>query len=97
MLGLKACAPQLDAGLLYDCHLVEPHVYAKRLKVEAIHPAMHTVTPRIVADAKEAGIRVNAWFREERPNRGDAVANLQSGVDIIITNYPHECIGSRGR
>ncbi len=97
VLRLKACAPQLDAGLLYDCHLVDPHVYAKRLKVEAIHPAMHTVTPRIVADAKEAGIRVNAWFGEERSDRRDNAANLRSGVDTIITNYPHEYIAARGR
>lgn len=94
VLRLKACAPHLDAGLLYDCHLVDPHEYAKRLQVEAIHPAMHTVTPRIISAAKDAGIRVNAWFSEERPNRGDTVVNLRSGIDTIITNYPHEYIAA---
>ena len=96
VLRLKACAPHLDAGLLYDCHLVDPHKYAKSLKVEAIHPAMHTVTPQIVSDAKDAGIMVNVWFGEERSDSGDSAAILQSGADIIITNYPHEYIAARG-
>jgi glycerophosphoryl diester phosphodiesterase len=90
VLRLKECAPHLSVGLLYDCHIVDPHLYARTLKVEAIHPAMHTVTPRIVSGAKNAGIMVNVWFSDERSDRRDISDNLQSGVDIIITNYPQE-------
>jgi glycerophosphoryl diester phosphodiesterase len=92
VLRLKECAPHLDAGLLYSCHIVDPHLYARALKVEAIHPVMHTVTPQIVSGAKDAGIKVNAWFEDERSDRTDIADNLQSRVDIIITNYPQHYV-----
>jgi glycerophosphoryl diester phosphodiesterase len=96
ILRLKECAPHLIVGLLYDCHIVDPHLYARRLKVEAIHPAMHTVTPQILSGAKDAGTMVNVWFSDESSDRRDIPGNLQSGVDIIITNYPQEYIAGLG-
>jgi glycerophosphoryl diester phosphodiesterase len=96
VLRLRECAPHLSAGLLYDCHIVDPHLYARSLKVAAIHPAMHTVTPQIVSAAKDAGIMVNVWFSDESSDQRDIPDNLQSGVDIIITNYPQEYVAGLG-
>jgi glycerophosphoryl diester phosphodiesterase len=92
VLRLKASAPHLTAGLLYSCHIVDPHLYAKGLQVEAIHPVMHTLTPQIVSGAKDAGIKVNAWFEDDRSDHVDITGNLQSRVDIIMTNFPQEYI-----
>jgi glycerophosphoryl diester phosphodiesterase len=98
VLRLKKRAPHLRAGVLYDCHIVDPHRYAKSLKVEAIHPAMHTVTPAILSAAKDAGTMVNIWFSDESPPDGTTVAdNLKSGADIIITNYPQDYAAALGR
>jgi glycerophosphoryl diester phosphodiesterase len=85
---LKAEAPRLKAGLLYSCHIYRPAEYAKFLTAEALHPAMHTVTPEIIADAKKAGYAVNVWFYGERFDEDSARRNLASGVDCIITNFP---------
>jgi glycerophosphoryl diester phosphodiesterase len=50
---------------------------------------MHTVTPEIIAEAKTAGYEVNVWFYGERYDEGTAREILASGVDRIITNFPH--------
>jgi len=92
---LKKRAPQVKGGILYSCHLVKPHIYAKGLLVDALHPPMHLATPEIIQDAHTAGLSVHAWFSREQFEEKLARIYLNSGVDMLITNYPQEYLKLR--
>lgn len=55
--------PDAEIGLLYNCALVDPWVYAGYLKADAIHPEYRVALgcPGLIEGCREAGIAINAW------------------------------------
>lgn len=90
VLRFKRLAPRVRTGILYSCHLYEPHRYATSLGVNALHPPMHLASSEVIQEAHEAGLSVHGWFSREEFDETRARQYLGSGVDILITNYPQE-------
>ena len=91
MQRVKALAPEVCCGLLYDGTPVRPWAYAQALGMDALHPqfASVLVPGGECAGAHKAGILVNPWTvnREE-----DLRAVFAEGADITITNYPDRAL-----
>ena len=91
MQRVKALAPEVCCGLLYDGTPVRPWAYAQALGMDALHPqfASVLVPGGECAGAHKAGIMVNPWTvnRDE-----DLRAVFAEGADITITNYPDRAL-----
>lgn len=86
ILKIKELCPAAKTGLLYHDGTVDMPDYAKRLAVEALHPAMYNMRyPGFVRKCKELDIALHVWTANE-PKRIQEL--LQYGVDAVITNYP---------
>ncbi|OLN33856.1 glycerophosphodiester phosphodiesterase [Desulfosporosinus metallidurans] len=81
--------PHLKTGLLYDCGLISPWLYAQNLGASHLHPHFAFVTPELVRESHLRGIGVHTWTVDE-PWEMERVAI--SGADIVITNYPERFI-----
>ena len=91
MQRVKAMAPEVACGLLYDATLVRPWAYAVALGMDAIHPMFtEALLPGgECAAAHRAGIAVNTWtVNEEEHIR----AVLREGADVVITNEPDRAL-----
>lgn len=66
--------------------LFEPHLYAKIVGAEAIHPYFPAIDSKEVIDrVRAAGVMVNPYtINEEEVMK----RFLNYGIDGIITNYP---------
>lgn len=82
---LKIMKPQVRTGILYNCGMVNPWVYAKSIGASALHPHYMTIIPEIVRGAQENGMMVNVWTVDEKV---DIQRVLQLDVDGIISNLP---------
>jgi len=73
-------------GILYDCVLVDPWVYAERLGMQAIHPH-HSILayPGLVAACRTAGLAVHVWTVDQ-PD--DLIRAFELGADAVISNKP---------
>lgn len=61
---------------------------------EAFHPFVLTVSPEVVRDAHDAGLRVNVWTVDD----ADLIRRLADwGVDGIVTNVPDVALRALGR
>ncbi|MDD4080921.1 MAG: glycerophosphodiester phosphodiesterase [Eubacteriales bacterium] len=92
---VKAIDPDAVCGLLYDCCMVEPWEYARRLKIEALHPHYSELllNPRECDEAHKAGLQVNTWtVNDDR----DMKKVFEMGADMLITNYPDRALAVRG-
>ncbi len=58
---------------------------ASRIGLWALHPRVDYATPRLVRQAHDAGLRVNAWTAND-PR--DIAALVAAGVDGIASDYP---------
>lgn len=83
LLEFKAHAPMIAIGLLYMEALVDPHIYAKRIGAEALHPYYPSVTADMVNKAHAEGIRVHP-FTVNDPRAMRSLAAY--GVDAFITD-----------
>ncbi len=92
---LKAINPQAVCGLLYDCCMIEPWEYARRLGIEALHPHYSELllNPTECGEAHQAGLRVNTWTVNDDRDMKKVFA-LQA--DMLITNYPDRALAVRG-
>lgn len=81
----KRLAPEIKTGLLYMEGLVDPWLYARHVKADALHPLFYGVRPELIAGAHAAGLAVNPWTVDEAPR---IKALIQAGADGIITNHP---------
>ena len=84
---LKKLNPKAEIGLLYTEHIVDPWIYAKRLKAKAIHPYFQSLKayPKTLEMAHDKKIKVNAWTAD---NLSDIDYLIKLGVDAIMTNKP---------
>lgn len=76
----------LPLGALYSDALYRPWRYVMKLGVQAIHPAVRAVSPKLIAKSHDAGLKVNTWTVNDP---GDIGRMARLGVDAVITNYPN--------
>lgn len=82
----KEICKDIKIGLLYMEGIFEPHLYAKTVGAQAIHPYFPAIDNKAVIDrVRQSGIMVNTWTINEEK---DLRRFLEFGVDGIITNYP---------
>ncbi|NLW11026.1 MAG: glycerophosphodiester phosphodiesterase [Clostridiaceae bacterium] len=83
---LLELAPQAHCGLLYQCGIVDPWLYAGRVGAQAIHPyAGNLEIPNLISDCHKNGIAVHAWTINDIKKIKQAI---QLGTDAIITDKP---------
>ncbi len=93
MMHIKEIDPSLPCGLLYDCMLLEPWVYAHNAGANAIHPHFsELLIPGEAEKAHALGLMVNVWTVNEEK---DIRSTLQAGADIVISNYPDRALKIR--
>lgn len=83
---IRQLQPGAACGLLYECGLVDPWIYANRVGATAIHPYFGSLQiPGLITDCRKAGIDVNVWTVDD-PDIIRRCAQLE--VHAIITNVP---------
>ena len=86
---MRRINPAIPLGFLYRKEFWPywflGRVLRRRLRYEADHPNETLVTPKYMAWARRAGVRVNPWVIND-PARMKALRDL--GVDMIITDRP---------
>lgn len=88
---VREIAPRIRLGLLYEALLLHPFDYLERLKLDlySIHPLHDYVSPSLVKEAHDRGLKMACWTVNTR----ERTAELREyGVDIVITNYPDRCL-----
>lgn len=76
-------------GLLYSDGWLHVHSYAKKMNVDALHPALyHLKSKKLVKKAREKHLAVHVWTVDDEPSIQKL---LEQGVDAIITNRPDIC------
>jgi len=81
--------PHLKTGLLYDCGLISPWLYAQNLGASHLHPHYAFITPELVRESHLRGIGVHTWTVDEAWQM-ERVAI--PGADMVMTNYPERFI-----
>lgn len=86
LLRIKELAPYAPTGLLFEDGLVDAALYAKKIGVTALHPAVyHLQYPDFAEKCREAGLKMHVWTAN-LPEQIEMVK--ASGADAVITNYP---------
>lgn len=94
LLRVKAIKSDAVCGLLYDCCMIDPWDYAKRLGIEALHPHYSELllNPIECEESRKAGLQVNTWtVNDDR----DMKKIFRLGADMLITNYPDRALAVR--
>jgi glycerophosphoryl diester phosphodiesterase len=96
LMKLREVDPSAKIGLLYDNGLVDPWVYAKYVKAEAIHPHYLVALKGegLIPGCRKAGIDVNAWTVNDKNVMRELI---DANINAIITNYPDVALGLLGR
>lgn len=93
LLKLKELDAQVETGILYSDGWVGQAEYAKKLGVDALHPAVyHLQYPGFVEEAGKAGLKMHVWTADE-PEHIQMV--LDAGADAVITDYPDRALMMR--
>lgn len=77
--------PRASTALLCVRHPEAALRLARRLGCAALHPHVSIVTPAVVAQAHQHGLRVHAWTSDQ-PR--EAIRLRRMGVDGLVTNDP---------
>jgi glycerophosphoryl diester phosphodiesterase len=86
---LHAFRPHYSLAALYDFLLFKPWKYAKALGVSAVHPDYRSVTEKMVAKCRQAGIAVRPYTVD----RGKDLKRMFAlGVDAVFTNEPRRAL-----
>ena len=94
VMKIKKLNAKAEAGLLYQDGLIDVVDYAKRLKVEALHPWTCNVQyNNLIENCREANIKLHIWTVNDEEEMKYLCEN---NVDAIITNYPDKAIRIRG-
>ncbi len=94
LLRVKEINPAAVCGLLYDCCMIDPWDYARKLGIEALHPHYSELllNPTECEEAHGAGLQVNTWtVNDDR----DMKKIILMGADMLITNYPDRALAVR--
>lgn len=82
---MKALCPQIMTGVCYVGSPVSHSSLAQQAGADILHPQWPAVTPRMVEEARDAGLLVITWTVND-PDQ--AVVLAEMGVDAIKTDYP---------
>ncbi|MDO5416808.1 MAG: glycerophosphodiester phosphodiesterase [Lachnospiraceae bacterium] len=83
---IKAMSPESQAGILYSDGWLRVPSYAKKMGVDAIHPAVyHALDTKLIEKCHSKGLKVHIWTVNRKENMETLV---KRGADAIITNYP---------
>ncbi len=86
MREIRQLRPDIRCGLLYECGLVDPWQYARRVGATAIHPSFPNLQiPDLTAQCHDTGVAIHAWTLDD-PEILRKAMNL--GIDAVITNVP---------
>ncbi len=86
VLKLKHLCPKAKCGLIYTDGLYEPWEYAKRLGIDALHPATHNLSyPQLAEKCRENNIALHPW---KINNANDFEMCVSVGAEAFITDYP---------
>ena len=85
LLEAQRLYPYVETGVLYECGLLEPWIYAQRLGAKHLHPQFGFVTRELLLESHRAGIGVNTWT-VDHPWAIERISDL--APDMVITNYP---------
>ncbi|MFF2481725.1 glycerophosphodiester phosphodiesterase family protein [Paenibacillus sp. NPDC058071] len=92
MARIKQSVAEIQTGLLYLEGLYNGEEYAKTANASALHSFFISVTPEMVSQAHNAGVRIHAWT----VNEVAAVKSMiDAGADVIITDCPDICADLR--
>ncbi|MDQ7093077.1 glycerophosphodiester phosphodiesterase [Desulfosporosinus sp. PR] len=81
--------PHVPTGLLYDCGMISPWLYAQNLGANYLHPYYAFASPEMVQESHLRGINVHTWTVDET---WEMERVMNSGVDMVITNYPERFV-----
>lgn len=85
LVRIKEIDSQVVTGALHGCSLVDAHIYAQKIGVDALHPQFMVLEPAYMAACREVNIMVNTWTVNEIVLARQLKA---LGVDAIITDDP---------
>jgi glycerophosphoryl diester phosphodiesterase len=88
---VKALAPEIATGTLWNCRPVDPVAVAKAAGADAILPQWAYCDAETVERAHAAGLSVHPWETSE-PMIFKRLIEL--GVDSICTNYPDRVVSA---
>ena len=87
---LKEMGANIRTGILFSDGWIDVAGYAKKLGVEAVHPAIyHFLYPDFVKECREAGLKIHVWTVNE-PEHLQMAYDQQ--VEAVITNYPDRAV-----
>jgi glycerophosphoryl diester phosphodiesterase len=91
---VKALAPEIATGTLYNCRPIDPVAVAKAAGAQAILPFWPYCDPKTVERAHAAGLSVHPWATSNHD-----VIDLLAGIDVdsICSNHPDRVVGVIGR
>lgn len=93
LLRVKALAPELPCGILYECRIARPQQYAKNLNFQYLHPWEIFLDDAALDACDAAGILANPWTVDD-PARMRYFFERR-GVYSIITNRPDLALSLR--
>jgi glycerophosphoryl diester phosphodiesterase len=89
----KKLLPEIRTGALIQKVPPGLAAFAERLGAWSIHPSKHCVTPELVADAHQRGLKVFVYT----VNQPAEIASLaELGVDGVFTDHPDRVVTSLG-
>ena len=87
--ALRAVAPEIGRGLLFDRAPRSMPLIAAQLKVSALHPHRSLVTPELMDLARKQAWRVNVWTVNEA---AEGRRLLELGADGLIGDFPDKLL-----
>lgn len=86
LVKVKKLEPKAKTGLLYSDGWIGVSSYAKKLGIDALHPAIyHLRSKKLIKDAREKGLSLHVWTVDEESLLNDLI---EKSVEAIITNVP---------
>ena len=90
LLKMKQLDSQVQTGILFSDGWVNPAMYAKKLGINAVHPAVyHLKYPQFREEVKRAGLKMHVWTAD-KPEHIQIVK--EAGAEAVITDYPDRAI-----
>lgn len=90
---VKEIEPKAECAYLYSDVILNVDEYAKKTKVEGLHPAVyHVKMADFLQEYKKSGLKVRVWTVNEKE---DLKVLIQAGITAVITNYPDVAVEIR--
>ena len=90
LLQLKQLDNQVQTGILFSDGWVNPAMYAKKLGINAVHPAVyHLKYPQFREEVERAGLKMHVWTAD-KPEHIKLVK--EAGAEAVITDYPDRAL-----